>query len=79
HTAVGANPENSLTGQLTSGDGTGQFGGAISIPAAQAVLREWRNTGVGPSGLTGLAPGIVGYEWDTSPVDASRPAGLIKL
>ena len=57
-----------------------QFGGALDVPAALA----------GPAGLArhhrrrrwrelDIAPGILGYEWDTSPEDAYRPAGLIKL
>ncbi len=79
HTAVGARPENSLTGQLFGPDGTGEFGGALNIPAAYAGLRVWRDTGIGPNGATGIAPGIIGYEWDTAPTDAFRPAGLIKL
>jgi VCBS repeat-containing protein len=77
--AVGAEPENALTGQLFGPDGTGEFGGALDIPAAYAGLRVWRNTGVGPNGALDIAPGILGYEWDASPVDAFRPAGLIKL
>jgi VCBS repeat-containing protein len=77
--AVGARPENALTGQLFGPDGTGEFGGALDIPAAYAGLRVWRNTGVGPSGALDIAHGILGYEWDASPTDAFRPAGLIKL
>ncbi|SFJ89220.1 N,N-dimethylformamidase beta subunit family domain-containing protein [Caulobacter sp. UNC279MFTsu5.1] len=79
HTAVGAKPENALTGQLFGPDGTGEFGGALDIPAAYAGLRVWRDTGVGPNGALDIAPGILGYEWDASPVDAFRPAGLVKL
>jgi len=77
--AVGARPENSLTGQLFVADGTGEFGGALDIPAAFAGLRVWRDTGVGPNGAQNLAPGIIGYEWDISPDDAFRPPSLIKL
>jgi hypothetical protein len=33
HIAVGAHPENALTGQLFVADGTGEFGGALDIPA----------------------------------------------
>ncbi|WP_454717222.1 N,N-dimethylformamidase beta subunit family domain-containing protein [Caulobacter segnis] len=79
HTAVGAHPENAMTGQLFMADGTGEFGGALDIPPAFASLRVWRDTGVGPGGAIDLAPGILGYEWDASPDDAFRPAGLIKL
>ncbi|CAN7457392.1 DUF4082 domain-containing protein [Phenylobacterium sp. LjRoot219] len=77
--AVGARPENSLTGQLFGPDGTGEFGGALDIPAAFAGLRVWRDTGVGANGAQNLAPGIIGYEWDVVPEDASRPPSLIKL
>ena len=62
HTAVGASPESLLTGQTSLGDGTGQFGGALDIPASMAGLRFWRDTGVSPSGATEIAPGIIGYE-----------------
>jgi hypothetical protein len=79
HTAVGARPENAMTGQLFVADGTGEFGGALDVPPAFASLRVWRDTGVGPGGAVDLAPGILGYEWDASPDDAFRPAGLIKL
>ena len=78
-TAVGARPENSLTGQLFAPDGDGQFGAALDIPQEFTGLRLWRDTGVPATGQTNLAPGLLGYEWDTSPEDANRPAGLIKL
>ena len=68
--------ETMLTGQLFGPDGTGEFGGALAVPEAFANLRVWRDTNV-PA--TGLAPGIIGYEWDISPTDETRPAGLIKL
>jgi hypothetical protein len=77
--AEGAHPENALIGQLFVADGTGEFGGALDIPPAFASLRVWRDTGIGPGGAVDLAPGILGYEWDASPDDAFRPAGLIKL
>ena len=78
HTAVGARPENSLTGQLFGPDGDGEQG-ALDIPASYAGLRVWRDTGIGPGGVADITPGILGYEWDTVPDDANRPAGLIKL
>ncbi|MDB5314180.1 MAG: Cadherin, partial [Rhodospirillales bacterium] len=77
--ARGAEPENALTGQLFGPDGTGEFGGALDIPAPFAGLRVWRDTGVPSGGQLDLAPGIVGYEWNTSPEDEYRPEGLIKL
>ena len=71
--------ENSLTGQLFGPDGTGEFGGSLDVPAPFAGLRVWRNTDVANGGALDLAPGILGYEWNTSPEDDLRPAGLIKL
>ncbi|OYX97403.1 MAG: hypothetical protein B7Y80_19850 [Hyphomicrobium sp. 32-62-53] len=77
--ATGQEPENSLTGQLFGPDGTGEFGGALDVPTPFAGLRLWRDTSVAEGGALDLAPGILGYEWNTSPEDAYRPAGLIKL
>lgn len=71
--------ENALTGQLFGPDGTGQFGGALDVPAEYSALRVWRDTTVANGGKLDIAPGILGYEWDTSPDDLLRPAGLIKL
>ena len=81
---TGLNPschcgENLLTGQLFGPDGTGQFGGALDVPASFAGLRMWRDTTVANGGKLDIAPGILGYEWDTSPDNLQRPAGLIKL
>jgi len=77
--ATGQEPENSLTGQLFGPDGTGEFGGALDVPASFAALRYWRDTGVPETGQVDLAPGIIGYEWNVVPEDEYRPAGLIKL
>ena len=71
--------ENSLTGQLFGPDGTGEFGGALDVPSDYAPLRVWRDTGIAQGGALDLAPGILGYEWNTSPEDERRPAGLVKL
>jgi len=76
--ATGQEPENSLTGQLFGPDGNNE-GGALDVPATYAGLRVWRDTGVGPGGLFDIADGILGYEWNTSPEDEFRPAGLIRL
>lgn len=76
--ARGARPENSLTGQFFGPDGNSS-GGALDVPAAFSNLRMWRSTNVAAGGRNDLAPGILGYEWDTSPEDANRPPGLIKL
>ena len=76
----GGNPENALTGQLFSADGNGQVGAAINVPAQDAQLRFWRNTPVAANGGgTDIAPGILGYEFDSSPNDAFTPPDLIKL
>lgn len=71
--------ENALTGQLFGPDATGEFGGALDIPAEFAPLRVWRDTSIANGGALDLSPGILGYEWNTSPDDDLRPAGLIHL
>ncbi|WP_299363849.1 N,N-dimethylformamidase beta subunit family domain-containing protein [uncultured Paracoccus sp.] len=76
--AVGARPENSLTGQLFGPDGN-NFGGGLDVPATYSTLRFWRGTNVADRGVNYIATGILGYEWNTSPEDANRPPGLIKL
>ena len=76
--ATGQEPENSLTGQLFGPD-FNTSGGALDVPTTFAGLRLWRDTPVVNGGQLDIAPGILGYEWDTSPEDAYRPAGLIKL
>jgi len=71
--------ENALTGQLFGPDGTGEFGGALDVPEEFATLRVWRDTSIANGGALDIAEGILGYEWNTSPDDENRPAGLIKL
>ncbi|SFQ24782.1 N,N-dimethylformamidase beta subunit family domain-containing protein, partial [Tranquillimonas alkanivorans] len=71
--------ENSLTGQLFGPDGTGEFGGALDVPEKFAPLRVWRDTSVADGGELDMSEGILGYEWNTSPEDDFRPAGLVKL
>ncbi len=77
----GGNPENALTGQifLVNSGSTD-----ITVPAAYAKMRLWRNTAA--ANLTGsqvltLGAGLdtLGYEWDVDADDGFRPAGLIKL
>ena len=80
---TGLNPachcaQNALTGQLFGPDGTGQFGGALDVPVSYGALRFWRDTAAADGELD-MAPGVIGYEWDTAPDDSMRPAGLIKL
>ena len=71
--------ENSLTGQLFGPDGTGEFGGALDVPEEFTALRVWRDTSISGNETLDLAPGILGYEWNTTPDDENRPAGLIKF
>ena len=76
--AVGARPENSLTGQLFGPDGN-NFGGALDVPQSYSNLRVWRDTAVEGQGISDLGEGIIGYEWNTVPEDENRPPSLIKL
>ncbi|MEA5163216.1 DUF4082 domain-containing protein [Cereibacter johrii] len=71
--------ENSLTGQLFGPDGTGEFGGALDVTGEYAQLRVWRDTTIANGGALDIAPGLLGYEWNTSPDDYNRPAGLVHL
>ncbi|HLZ85053.1 MAG TPA: N,N-dimethylformamidase beta subunit family domain-containing protein [Caulobacteraceae bacterium] len=76
----GGNPPNSLTGQLFAADGTGAVGPGITVTAPESQLRFWKNTTVAANGgVTNLAPGILGYEFDASPYDATTPSDLIHL
>ncbi|WP_210529500.1 N,N-dimethylformamidase beta subunit family domain-containing protein [Rubellimicrobium arenae] len=71
--------ETQLTGQLfLADDAGGGSGAALNIPAGFGGLRVWRGTAA-TDGEMNVAPGVLGYEWDVSPDDANRPAGLIKL
>ena len=76
--AQGARPENSLTGQLFIGDSYAENVG-IDVPAALSGLRVWRDTTVANGGAVDMSPGIIGYEWNTVPVDESRPNGIVLL
>lgn len=73
-------PSSSLTGQVFSVDSDRYD--TITIPYGQTQLRIWRNTAVAstaPGGTASLAPGLLGYEWDSSPNNAFRPAGLVDV
>ncbi|KAF0189701.1 MAG: hypothetical protein FD165_2819, partial [Gammaproteobacteria bacterium] len=77
--ADGGRPENALTGTIFiancctySMTATGTF----------APFRFWRNTAVanlGPAQTYTFPNGTLGYEWDHSPDNGFRPAGLMKL
>ena len=71
--------ENALIGTIFGPDGTGEFGGALDVPVEYAGLRFWRDTTLTATGALDMAPGILGYEWNTSPQDQYRPAGLVYL
>ena len=77
----GSAPENSLTGQLfTANDSGNDF--AMKVPQTDGLLRLWRNTMVAElaQGDTAtLAPGTIGYEWDSDIDNGARPAGLFRM
>ncbi len=78
--ADGGRPENALTGQLFMVNG--QRNDPMTVPAAFAGMRFWRNTSV--AALTGsqvatFGAGILGYEWDEDVENGFRPAGLQRL
>lgn len=76
----GGRPENELTGTIFHVDS--HQADRIEVPPEYQRMRFWRNTGIAalPPGQTGhIEDGVLGYEWDGSPDDKWRPAGLIKL
>ncbi|MEU8520841.1 DUF4082 domain-containing protein [Streptomyces sp. NPDC048577] len=73
-------PQNILTGSLFQVNG--YRNDAITVPAAFARMRLWRDTTV--ANLTGgqvatFPTGTLGYEWDSDVENASRPAGQIRM
>ncbi|WP_235777033.1 N,N-dimethylformamidase beta subunit family domain-containing protein, partial [Rhizobium mesoamericanum] len=80
-TAVGGGrPENALSGTMFQVDS--YRSDAITIPYDDANLRFWRDTSVAnlqPGQTATLQQNILGYEWDQSPDNGFRPAGLIEL
>jgi hypothetical protein len=78
--ADGGVPSNSLTGQsFYVNSGTSD----ISVPAADAKLRIWRNTPIANltsgSVTLGAGDGTLGYEWDVDADNGFRPPGLFDL
>jgi hypothetical protein len=76
----GGRPENSLTGTIFQVDAHPTD--IIEIPPEYTRLRFWRNTSIAalpPTSTGTLENGMLGYEWDASPNNRFRPAGLIKL
>ena len=78
--ADGGRPETTLTGQLWTVDSW--RADAIKIPYPMTLLRFWRNTAVAKTATgqtASLVTGYLGYEWNESPDNGFRPAGLIHL
>ncbi len=78
--ADGGRPENALTGQLWKVDSW--RADSITIPYPMTLLRFWRNTSVAQTAAgktASLVQNYLGYEWDESPDNGFRPAGLIHL
>jgi Domain of unknown function (DUF4082)/Bacterial Ig-like domain/Bacterial Ig domain len=76
----GGRPENALTGTLFMVNGPRYD--PMRVPAEYGRLRFWRNTSVATltAGQTAtFQAGILGYEWDEDPANASRPSGGINL
>ncbi len=76
----GGRPENALTGTEFQVDA--YRADSITIPYGDTLLRFWRNTSVAqtqPGQTASLVQNILGYEWDGSPDNGFRPAGLIDL
>lgn len=74
----GGTPQNQLTGTLFMANGYRYD--AMTVPAAYAKLRLWRNTTI--ASLTGnqvatFPTGTLGYEWDVDAENGSRPAGAV--
>ena len=54
----------------------------MKIPYPMTLLRFWRNTNIAKTASgqsASLVPHYLGYEWDESPDNGLRPAGLIHL
>jgi hypothetical protein len=78
--AGGYHPQNQLTGTLFQANGYRYD--AITVPAAYAKMRLWRNTSI--ANLTGnqvatFPQGTLGYEWDSDVDNGFRPPGAIRL
>ncbi|MGO4706807.1 DUF4082 domain-containing protein [Microvirga sp. 2MCAF38] len=76
----GGRPENALTGTIFQVDSYRRD--SITIGSEYANLRFWRNTSIAnlqPGQTATLPQGYLGYEWDESPDNGFRPAGLIML
>jgi hypothetical protein len=73
-------PSNSLTGTVFQVDSDRTD--ILKIPYGESKLRFWRNTSVANTAQgqsASLVQNILGYEWDSSPDNGFRPAGLVAL
>jgi len=73
-------PENALTGTIFMVDDFRED--QLLIPYPMTKLRFWRNTSVAataPGNSGSLVKNLLGYEWDESPDNGFRPAGLVHL
>ncbi|QOZ80523.1 hypothetical protein XH83_20545 [Bradyrhizobium sp. CCBAU 53351] len=73
-------PSNALTGTVFQVDGDSY--GTIRIPYGMTQLRLWRNApiaGTAQGQTASLTPNLLGYEWDASPDNGFRPAGLVSV
>lgn len=73
-------PSNSLTGTLFQVDSDRTD--VITIPYGMTQLRFWRNAPIAntaPGQTASLVQNLLGYEWDSSPDNGFRPAGLVDL
>src|SRR3954447_18414807 len=77
--ADGGRPENNLTGTIFT---VNCCTTDMHVSGTYKNLRFWRNTRVAnlaAGSTTTLGDGILGYEWDESPDNGFRPAGLVFL
>ena len=75
----GGRPENALTGTIFT---VNCCTTDMEVDGVDGQMRFWRNTRVANLSAgqsTTLGVGILGYEWDESPDNGFRPAGLIHL
>jgi len=75
-----ARVETTLTGQYWTVDSW--RADSMNIPYPMTLLRFWRNTSVAatqPGHSASLVQNLLGYEWDESPDNGYRPAGLIHI
>ncbi|MBV9099128.1 MAG: DUF4082 domain-containing protein, partial [Frankiaceae bacterium] len=78
--ADGGKPENGLSGTIFEVNAVRDD--AITVPAAFAHLRFWRNTSIAslqPGQTATLPQGTLGYEWDADVDNGARPAGLMDM